>query len=710
MQHFIESLSTELNVSHWQISNTIELLDSDATIPFIARYRKEKTGALTDEQIIEIDKKYKQHKSLVSRKESILNSMRESGQLTSALEEAIQQSESLTLLEDIYLPYKPKRQTRGVKAISKGLEPLARMIMSENVSDVESAAQRFVNDKTEVFSTDEAISGARDIIAEWVSEKDWVRQNIRRIFEQEAILISKVVASKAAEDDKYQSWHDWQELAIKTPSHRALAMFRGENEGFLKLKLIPDKQKVIQYLDSKLVKGHAGASKQKSMAIADAVGRLLYPLLENELRNTIKQNADETAIRVFSTNLKQLLLMPPLGQKNVLAIDPGFRTGCKVVCLDKNGNLVHNATIYPHAPQHDTAMAVKKIKSLVSAYDIEAIAIGNGTAGRETAQLIEHIRFDKDIVAVSVSENGASVYSASALAREEFGQYDVTVRGAVSIGRRLIDPLAEFVKIDPKALGVGQYQHDVDQKLLKESLTSTVELCVNQVGVELNTASKELLTYVSGLGPKLAAQIIEYRNQKGDFDNRESLKKVPGLGPKAFQQAAGFLRIKEGTNLLDTSAVHPENYAFVNKLSSDLSISIKELVGNWKILRSLQPESLVTEETGLFTVKDILAELEKPGRDPRGEIQPFSFDPNVKHISSLKEGMVVPGIVTNITAFGAFVDIGLHESALLHKSEMAPEFVKNPSDYVVLNQQLMVKIKEVDVEKKRIALSLLNIS
>ena len=710
MQHFIESLSTELNVSHWQINNTIELLDSDATIPFIARYRKEKTGALTDEQIIEIDKKYKQHKSLVSRKESILNSMRESGQLTPALEEAIQQSESLTLLEDIYLPYKPKRQTRGVKAISKGLEPLARMIMSENVSDVESAAQRFVNDKTEVFSTDEAISGARDIIAEWVSEKDWVRQNIRRIFEQEAILTSKVVASKAAEDDKYQSWHDWQELAIKTPSHRALAMFRGENEGFLKLKLIPDKQKVIHYLDSKLVKGGGEASKQKSMAIADAVGRLLFPSLENELRATIKQNADETAIRVFSTNLKQLLLMPPLGQKNVLAIDPGFRTGCKVVCLDKNGNLVHNATIYPHAPQHDTAMAVKKIKSLVSAYDIEAIAIGNGTGGRETAQLIEHIRFDKDIVAVSVSENGASVYSASALAREEFGQYDVTVRGAVSIGRRLIDPLAEFVKIDPKALGVGQYQHDVDQKLLKESLTSTVELCVNQVGVELNTASKELLTYVSGLGPKLAAQIIEYRNQKGDFDNRESLKKVPGLGPKAFQQAAGFLRIKEGTNLLDTSAVHPENYAFVNTLSSDLSISIKELVGNWKILRSLQPESLVTEETGLFTVKDILAELEKPGRDPRGEIQPFSFDPNVKHISSLREGMVVPGIVTNITAFGAFVDIGLHESALLHKSEMASEFVKNPSDYVALNQQLMVRIKEVDVEKKRIALSLLNIS
>ena len=709
MQHFIESLSTELNVSHWQINNTIELLDSDATIPFIARYRKEKTGALTDEQIIEIDKKYKQHKSLVSRKESILNSMRESGQLTPALEEAIQLSESLTLLEDIYLPYKPKRQTRGVKAISKGLEPLARMIMSENVSDVQSAAQRFVNDKTEVFSTDEAISGARDIIAEWVSEKDWVRQNIRRIFEQEAILTSKVVASKAADDDKYQSWHDWQELAIKTPSHRALAMFRGENEGFLKLKLIPDKQKVIHYLDSKLVKGGGEASKQKSMAIADAVGRLLFPSLENELRALIKQNADETAIRVFSTNLKQLLLMPPLGQKNVLAIDPGFRTGCKVVCLDKNGNLVHNATIYPHAPQHDTAMAVKKIKSLVSAYDIEAIAIGNGTAGRETAQLIEHIRFDKDIVAVSVSENGASVYSASALAREEFGQYDVTVRGAVSIGRRLIDPLAEFVKIDPKALGVGQYQHDVDQKLLKESLTSTVELCVNQVGVELNTASKQLLTYVSGLGPKLAAQIIEYRNQKGDFDNRESLKKVPGLGPKAFQQAAGFLRIKEGTNLLDTSAVHPENYAFVNKLSSDLSISIKELVGNWKILRSLQPESLVTEETGLFTVKDILAELEKPGRDPRGEIQPFSFDPNVKHISSLREGLVVPGIVTNITAFGAFVDIGLHESALLHKSEMASEFVKNPSDYVALNQQLMVRIKEVDVEKKRIALSLLNI-
>jgi uncharacterized protein len=709
MSFLIKSLSSELNVESWQISNTIELLESGATIPFIARYRKEKTGALTDEQIIEIDKKNTAHKNLVARKESILHSMRESNQLTSALEEAIQQASTLNILEDIYLPYKPKRQTRGVKAISKGLEPLARMIMSENVSEVEVAAQRFVNSKNEVFSTEEAISGARDIIAEWVSEKDWVRQNIRRTFEQEAILTSKVVAAKAAEDDKYQSWHDWQELAIKTPSHRALAMFRGEKEGFLKLKVVPDKQKVIEWLDSKLVKGQSEASRQKSLAISDSVGRLIFPSMENELRALIRQNADETAVKVFSANLKQLLLMPPLGQKNVLAIDPGFRTGCKLVCLDKNGNLVHNSTIYPHAPQNEKAMAIKKIKSLVSAYDIEAIAIGNGTAGRETAQLIEHIRFDQDIVALMVSENGASVYSASALAREEFGQYDVTVRGAVSIGRRLIDPLAELVKIDPKALGVGQYQHDVDQKLLKDNLTSTVELCVNQVGVELNTASKELLTYVSGLGSKLAAQIIEYRNQHGDFAHREALKKVPGLGPKAFQQAAGFLRIKNGDQILDSSAVHPENYGFVNHLSKQLKLPLPELVGNKKVLRSLVTESLVTEETGLFTVKDILSELEKPGRDPRGEIVPFSFDPNVKHISHLKVGMVLPGIVTNITAFGAFVDIGLHESALLHKSEMAPEFVKNPSDHVVLNQQLMVRVKEVDVEKKRISLSLLNI-
>lgn len=709
MQHFIGITITELGIADWQLINTIELLESDATIPFIARYRKEKTGALTDEQIIEIDKKLKAYKILIIRKERILLSLRESNQLTSELEKSIELTDSLAALEDIYLPYKPKRLTRGVKAISKGLEPLARMLMSESVTDVEYAAQKFINTKKEVNSVDEALGGARDIIAEWVNEKDWVRQIARRIFEQEAILTSKVVASKATEDEKYQSWHDWQEPALKTPSHRALAMFRGETEGFLKLKLIPDKQRVIELIDSKLVKGTTESSKQKSLAVADSISRLLFPSLENELRALIKQQADETAVKVFSNNLKQLLLMPPMGQKNVLAIDPGFRTGCKVVCLDKNGNLVHNSTIYPHAPQRETAMSIKKIKSLVSAYDIEAIAIGNGTAGRETAKLIEHIRFDKDIIAVSVSENGASVYSASALAREEFGQYDITVRGAVSIGRRLIDPLAEFVKIEPKALGVGQYQHDVDQKLLKENLTSTVELCVNQVGVELNTASKELLTYVSGLGPKLAAQVIEYRNQHGDFADREALKKVTGLGPKAFQQSAGFLRIKNGTNLMDASAVHPENYAFVDKLTRTLKIPIGELVGNKKVLRALKPETLVTEQTGLFTVKDILSELEKPGRDPRGTIKPFSFDPDVKHINSLRIGMVIPGIVTNITAFGAFIDIGLHESGLLHKSEMASEFVKDPADFVALNQQLMVRIKEVDVDKKRISLSLINI-
>lgn len=710
MQYFIETICAELHIESWQLNNTLELLDSGATIPFIARYRKEKTGALTDEQIFDINRRYQHYKSLVSRRESILNALSESEQLTPQLKAAILGAATMTLLEDIYLPYKPKRLTRAVKAINRGLEPLAKMIMAETVTNIDQTATRFINSKQEVNTIEDALAGARDIIAEWVNEKDWIRQKVRSIFEREAILTSKVVTKKAEEDEKYTNWHNWQEPAYRTPSHRALAMFRGEKEGFLKLKIQPEKDRVTEWITSKLIRNHTEATEQKAIAIADAVGRLLFPSLENELRSVIKEKADETAINVFKNNLKQLLLTPPLGQKNILAIDPGFRTGCKLVCLDRNGNLLNNSTIYPHPPQREIALSIKKIKSLISAYDIEAIAIGNGTAGRETAQMIEHARFDKDIVAMMVSEAGASVYSASPLAREEFGEYDVTVRGAVSIGRRLIDPLAELVKIDAKALGVGQYQHDVDQKLLKEGLTNIVEYCVNLVGVDLNTASKELLTYVSGVGPKLAGQIVIYRTEHGDFPDRETLKKVPGLGAKAFEQAAGFLRIKNGLNPLDGSAVHPENYRFVENMAKKLKVHVKELIGNRTLLRAQNPEQWVTDETGIFTIKDILKELEKPGLDPRGAIKAFSFDPNIKHITDLKIGMVIPGIVTNITAFGAFVDIGLHSSGLLHKSEMAHEFVANPSDHVALNQQLMVKVKELEVNKKRISLTLLDLA
>lgn len=710
MQQYFPSLATELGIQVWQLENTIELFDGEATIPFIARYRKEKTGGLTDEQLIEVNKKYHQLKTLINRKSSILKLMETAGQLNPDLTAAINQAENLTVLEDLYLPFKPKRQNRASKAIACGLEPLARMIMSENITNLYTTASRFVSAKNEVLSEDEALTGARDIIAEWVNEMPWVRQQIRRLFEREAVFSSQVVAKKAEEDTKYQNWHDWQEAASRIPSHRALAMFRGESENFLKLKIQPDKAKAIEMIGQRLLKTNTESAGQKKMSINDSVTRLLFPSLENELRATIKLKADEEAIQVFRNNLKQLLLTPPLGEKNTLAIDPGFRTGCKIVCLDRSGKLLHNDTIYPHPPQREAALAIKKIKSLISAYDIEAIAIGNGTAGRETAALIERARFDKEVVAVMVNEAGASVYSASSLAREEFGQYDITVRGAVSIGRRLMDPLAELVKIDPKALGVGQYQHDVDQKLLKESLTETVELCVNQVGVDLNTASKELLSYVSGIGAKVAGQIIQYRDTNTHFNDRENLKEVPGLGPKTFQQAVGFLRVKNGSNPLDSTGVHPENYNFIEYLAQNLNTSVSQLIGNKELLRGIDPESLVSGDIGLFTIRDILAELEKPGRDPRGRIKAFSFAPDIKQIEDLKPGMIVPGIVTNITAFGAFVDIGIKSSGLLHKSEMADVYVANPADYVSLNQQLQVKIKEVDIEKKRISLTLIDVS
>jgi uncharacterized protein len=582
------------------------------------------------------------------------------------------------------------------------------MIYSENLSDPESTARKFIDQTKDIHDTKDVLQGARDIIAEWISENSRAREIVREQFARHAVIVSKPVKGKETEPDseKFKAYFDWEEKASKAPSHRILAMFRGEKAGILKLKISPEKGHAVERLSRFIMKGYGAAAEQKKSALEDSVKRLLFPSIETEYRNELKEKADEEAIRVFSENLKQLLLAPPLGQKNVLAIDPGFRTGCKVVCLDKNGNLKHNETIYPHPPQNKKGEAIKKIKSLVNAYHIEAIAIGNGTAGRETEDMIRRIRFDRDLTAVVVNENGASVYSASAVAREEFPDYDVTVRGAVSIGRRLMDPLSELVKIDPKSIGVGQYQHDVNQKLLQESLNKTVEICVNAVGVELNTASKELLTYVSGLGPILAKRIVEYRAEHGDFKTREALRKVKGLGNKAFQQAAGFLRIKNGENILDASAVHPESYHIVQKMAEKTGLKLDEMIGNKTVREKINPEELVTNDVGLPTINDILDELEKPGRDPRKRFKQFEFDKNIRTIEDLKEGMILNGIVTNITNFGAFIDLGIHENGLLHKSQIANEFVSDPADYLKLNQEVRVKVLNVDIPNKRISLSI----
>jgi len=704
-------IATSIVAKDWQVNNAIELLNSGATIPFIARYRKERTGELNDVELLELEKLYNRHLQLEERKKAVLKSLKEQDILTNELEEQIAKASSLAEVEDIYLPYKPKRITRAVKARKKGLEPLAKMIMSENLSNIEEVAQKYVSQKLEVVSIDESLAGARDIIAEWISEYQWVRQKLRTLFERDSILSSKLVKKKetdpnSSEGEKFKAWFDWKEIAKKSPSHRILAMYRGEKEGFLKIKIEPELETAIHILTSRLLKNNNECSNQKEIAIIDAIKRLIFPSLETEMRSSLKEKADEESIKVFSNNLQQLLLSPPMGQKRVMAIDPGFRSGCKIVCLDNNGKLLHNDTIYPHPPQRDTKMAMKKINNLVDSYNIEAIAIGNGTAGRETEQLIERMKFNRDIIAVSVNEDGASVYSASAIAREEFPEYDVTVRGAVSIGRRLLDPLAELVKIDPKSIGVGQYQHDVNQKLLKQGLQSTVEICVNKVGVDLNTASKELLTYISGLGPKLASQIIEYRNKNGNFNNRKELKKVSGLGNKAFEQAAGFLRIKDGDNILDWTAVHPEHYNIVIAMAKKRGVNLNELIGDKKLRSTIDLNVFVTDNIGIVTLQDILDEIEKPGRDPRKKFKTFKLDNNISHISDLKADMTLPGIVTNLTAFGAFINLGLHESALLHKSQIANEFVSNPADHLRINQQIMVKILEVDIERKRISLSM----
>ena len=687
---------------------TLRLLDGGATIPFISRYRKEATGGLDEVKIAEIAQSATVFDELSKRKETILNSIEEQGKLTPELKQRIENCYDKTELEDIYLPYKPKRKTRADMAREKGLEPLAKILMSQQYGDVEDKAYRFV--KGDVKSTDDALQGARDIIAEWVNEDEWVRNSVRKVFQYDAILTSKVVKGKETEGDKYRDYFDWSGPLSRCSSHRLLAIRRGEKEGYLKCSISPaDDDKVYEKLNRRFVKNESASSEQVEMAVRDSYKRLLKPSIESEFAAISKEKADTEAIRVFAQNLKQLLMAPPLGQKRVLAIDPGFRTGCKVVCLDAQGNLLHNETIYPHPPKSERHIAERKLQKLVEQYKIEAISIGNGTAGRETETLVTNIRYDRKIQVFMVSEDGASIYSASKIARDEFPDYDVTVRGSVSIGRRLMDPLAELVKIDPKSIGVGQYQYDVNQTELKESLDRTVENCVNQVGVNLNTASKYLLTYVSGLSSALAQNIVDYRAENGAFESRKELMKVPRMGAKSFEQSAGFLRIPNASNPLDNSAVHPESYHIVERMAKDTGCTVQELITNRERRESIKLENYITDGVGMPTLLDIMAELEKPGRDPRSQIEVFSFDDSIRTINDLKVGMVLPGIVTNITDFGCFVDIGIKENGLIHVSEMSDSYVSDPTTIVSIHQQLKVKVKSVDIERKRIALSLKDI-
>lgn len=706
MEKYVQQIQQETALEGWQVERTIELLRQGATIPFISRYRKEMTGSLDEVQIGTIRDRLHQMEELDKRRETILNSIAEQDKLTPELEKQIQSAMNMAALEDLYLPYRPKRKTRATMAVARGLEPLAKMLFSQNNMDVEGKALSFVSEEKDVTHIEAALAGARDIIAEWVNEDARARQRIRRLNERKSQLSCRVIKGKESDGHKYANWFEWSEPMAKAPSHRIMAMFRGENEGFLKVNIQPDEEEALEILESMFVKGRNDAAEQVAMAVKDSYKRLMAPSMETEMRQIYKRKADEEAIRVFAENLRQLLLAPPLGQKNIMAIDPGLRTGCKIVCLDKQGKLLHNETIYPHAPHHQRRESASKIQSLVNAYKIEAIAIGNGTGGRETEEMIRKIRFPSDIMAVMVNESGASVYSASAVAREEFPDYDVTVRGAVSIGRRLADPLAELVKIDPKSIGVGQYQHDVDQKLLKNSLDDVVVSSVNKVGVEVNTASKELLTYVSGLGPVLAKNIVEYRSQNGAFSSRNALKKVPRFGAKAFEQAAGFLRVNQSDNPLDRSAVHPESYHIAEAMARDVGVSISELIKNKELRKQIVLEKYKTKTVGLPTLNDILAELARPGRDPRKEIEHFEFDRSVSSIEDLKAGMKLPGIVTNITAFGAFVDVGVHQDGLVHISQMADRYISNPSEVVTLNQKVMVTILEVDLARKRIQMSM----
>ena len=706
MNH-IQFIQNQTNIAPKSIEATIKLLSEDCTIPFISRYRKDQTGNLDEVQIESISKLNKQYDEIVKRKESILKSIEEQNVLSPELKSKIENSFDLQELEDLYLPYKKKKKTKADVARENGLEPLAKIIMSQRNDDIEFLASNYLN--ANVKNEDEALQGARDIIAEWINETILIRKNLRRLFQRKALITTKVVKTKKDDEaaQKFSQYFDWEEPISKAPSHRLLAMLRAEAEGFVKLNVTIEKEEAINFIEENTIKNkNSDATEHLELAIKDSFKRLLEPAISNETLQEAKAKADIKAIDVFSENLRQLLLAPPLGEKRILAIDPGYKSGCKLVCLDEKGDLLNNETIYPHAPQNDTAMAMKKIRSMVNAYNIEAISIGNGTASRETEFFIKKIAFDKPVQVFVVSEAGASVYSASKIARDEFPNYDVTVRGSVSIGRRLSDPLAELVKIDPKSIGVGQYQHDVDQNKLKEQLDTVVMSCVNSVGINVNTASKSLLSYVSGIGEKMAENIIAYRSENGPFEDRKQLKKVPRLGEKAYQQAAAFIRIKDGKNPLDNSAVHPEAYAIVEKMAKDLGVKTTDLIANKEKIAQIQPENYITSEIGILTLKDALKELEKPGLDPRKAAKVFEFDPNVRTIKDLKTGMILPGIVNNITAFGCFVDVGIKESGLVHISQLKEGYVADVNEVVKLHQHVQVKVVEVDEARKRIQLTM----
>ena len=704
----IQFIQNQTNIAPKSIEATIKLLLEDCTIPFISRYRKDQTGNLDEVQIEAISKLNKQFDEIIKRKESILKSIEEQNALSPELKSKIENSFDLQELEDFYLPYKKKKKTKADVARENGLEPLAKIIMSQKNDDIEFLASKYLN--ANVKNEDEALQGARDIIAEWINENIFIRKNLRRMFQRKAEISTKVVKTKKDDEaaQKFSQYFDWAEPISKAPSHRLLAMLRAEAEGFVKLNVAVEKEEALDFIEENIIKNkNSDTTSHLELAIKDSYKRLLEPAISNETLQEAKAKADIKAIDVFSENLRQLLLAPPLGEKRILAIDPGYRTGCKVVCLDEKGDLLNNETIYPHAPQNDTTMAMKKIRSMVNAYNIEAISIGNGTASRETEFFIKKIAFDKPVQVFVVSEAGASVYSASKIAREEFSNYDVTVRGSVSIGRRLSDPLAELVKIDPKSIGVGQYQHDVDQTKLQSALDSTVMSCVNSVGININTASKSLLSYVSGIGEKMAENIVTYRSENGPFEDRKQLKKVPRLGEKAYQQAAAFIRIRDGKNPLDNSAVHPEAYPIVEKMAKDLGIKTNELIANKEKIAQIKPENYITAEIGILTLKDILKELEKPGLDPRKAAKIFEFDPNVKTIKDLRTGMILPGIVNNITAFGCFVDVGIKESGLVHISQLKEGYVSDVNEVVKMHQHVQVKVVEVDEARKRIQLTMI---
>lgn len=688
------------------VKNTLDLLNEDCTLPFIARYRKEATGGLDEVEIGKIIELKEQFETLEKRKKSILKSLEEQDVLTSELKDKIEKTQDLTTLEDLYLPYKKKRKTKAETARVNGLEPLAKIIMSQNAQDPEGLAHRYTN--SEILDAQSALEGARHIIAEWINERADIRNNIREQLKRFATIETKVVKKMANDEkaQKFRDYFDWSESLSRCPSHRLLAILRAENEGYIRVKVVIDDERALEKIERKLIRSRGDSAKQIELAIKDAYKRLLFPALSNERLSEAKKTADETAIQVFAKNLKQLLLGSPLGEKRILALDPGFRTGCKLVCLDAQGQLLHNETIYPHAPKNDDKGAIKKISSLTDAYKIEAIAIGNGTASRETERLVKRIHFKNAMEVFVVSEAGASIYSASKIARDEFPNYDVTVRGAVSIGRRLQDPLAELVKIDAKSIGVGQYQHDVDQTALQKSLDQTVENCVNAVGVNINTASAPLLSYVSGIGPKLAEGVVRFRESEGPFKTRQEIKKVPRLGGKAFVQAAGFLRITGAENPLDNSSVHPERYKLVASIAKDQKVSVSEMIGNTSLLKSIDLQKYVTDEVGLPTLTDIISELEKPGLDIREKAKVFTFNQNIRTIEDVRSGQLLPGIVNNVTAFGAFVDIGIKESGLIHISNLADGFVSDVSAHVSLQQQVIVKVLEVDIARKRIQLKL----